>query len=187
MKFPDNEGDASNRDIDNYSAYNLPSCQLQVPRQVVETTLELFKPYSKRRHEACCFWYGPRDESGGGLVQAIVIPRQRNTWGNYNVTAETMAIISSCTRQYGWKNLCQIHTHPGRSVMHSWYDDENANSQKSLSLVFPLYGVWTNVWPRGIGVHEYQNSIWHKLDDKNAARRVVLVSANQPVSLVDVR
>ncbi len=182
----DNESEALDHYQVNLPAYHLPSCQLRIPRQALEMTLELFRSYSKRKLEACCFWYGLRDESGGGQVRAIVIPKQQNTWGNYTVTADTMADVANHTRCHGWRNLSQVHTHPGRSVRHSWYDDENANSQKALSIIIPNYGVWKEVWPRGIGIHEYQNSYWHLLTDKDAAQRTAIVTSKQPI-MVDLR
>ena len=150
-------------------------------------TLQLFRSYSKRKMEACCFWYGLRDETGGGQVLAVVVPRQRNTWGNYSVTAETMTGVSDHTRPHGWLNLSQVHTHPGRSVTHSWYDDDNANSRKALSIVIPNYGAWNEQWPRGIGVHEFQEGYWHLLSEKTATYRTAIGPANQPVRMVDLR
>jgi len=167
--------------------YILPSCQLQLPYQAIEQTLKIFNPYINKKLEACCFWYGSRDEAGSGIVQAIVIPQQHNTRGNYHVTSEAMLNISKNTRQYDLKNLAQIHTHPGWFVRHSTYDDANANSSKALSLVFPNYGAWTDVWPNGVGIHESQHGIWYKLDNTDVEQRIVFISTTQPIKILDMR
>jgi hypothetical protein len=84
-------------------------------------------------------------------------------------------------------NLSQIHTHPGLGVEHSRYDDAHANSRRALSVVLPFYGRWHGVWPRGIGVHEFQSSYWHLLSDADAGRRVAIGGAGIPARLVDLR
>ena len=82
---------------------------LEVPRAALEQLLEKYRPYIARQVEAGCFWYGRLDEVGNGSVEAVVIPRQRNTWGNYHVEAGAMAEVSAATRPFGWRNVAQIH------------------------------------------------------------------------------
>ena len=133
-----------------------------------------------RRHraiETCCFWYGPRDDAGNGTVCAVFVPRQRGSWGNYHVTPDAMIDLAHAVGERGWRNLAQVHSHPGVHVEHSRYDDKMASSRRALSLVFPRYGQWHDEWPRGIGIHEHQDGYWHLLELQSAARRIQLAGA----------
>jgi hypothetical protein len=115
-----------------------------------------------------------------------VVPRQRQSWGNYHVAADAMRRIHASVVSRGLKNLSQVHSHPGLMVEHSIYDDAMANSRRALSIVIPSYGHWTGTWPSGIGVHEFQNNYWHRLSDRDAAFRVELTESSE-VEVIDCR
>jgi Prokaryotic homologs of the JAB domain len=166
-------------------AYQLTAVQLRVPRRAMELTLELFRLVG--RLECCCFWYGTRDDATlFSEVSAVVVPRQRQTWGNYHVPVESMRQIHDLIGSRGLRNLAQIHSHPGVSVEHSVYDDQMANSRRALSVVIPSYGNWFAAWPHGIGVHEFQEDYWYLLNDHDAGRRIVLTDIRE-VDFIDTR
>lgn len=167
--------------------YHLPGNVLFVSEQVLELTFEIFSNYSLRKVEAGCFWYGFRDDFGNGTVQAVVVPRQINSWGNYQVPVGSMDAVSQATRDHGWKNLAQIHTHPGAWVDHSPYDDEQANSGKALSIVIPYYGKKRDSWPLRCGVLEFQNGYWHKLQPSEVLQRIDMYCSEDKIMKVDLR
>jgi Prokaryotic homologs of the JAB domain len=146
--------------------------QLRVPTGGLTATLALLRAAGQR--ESGVFWYGPRDPLGNGTVSYVVAPEQRMSWGNYHVLPQALAAVVHRLGD-GWKPLAQIHSHPGRRVEHSDYDDRMMSSRKALSLVFPSHGVWSGSFPRGVGVHEYQGDYWHLLPDDVAGQRVTLV------------
>jgi proteasome lid subunit RPN8/RPN11 len=156
--------------------YRLGPERLQVPRRALELTLEVLRKAG--RLECCCFWYG-KSEGTIAVVSAVVMPRQRQTWGNYHVTADAMQRVHQRVGPRGLRNLAQIHSHPGVNVEHSTYDDEMANSRRVISVVIPSYGHWLAGWPSGIGVHEFQNDYWHRLVDHDAGHRVVLTDIHE--------
>lgn len=167
--------------------YTLSEAVLEISDGVVSATFEAHSAFAKRNVESCCFWYGTVSEKGRGRVQAIVIPTQRNSWGNYHVRSEAMAAISGATRRLGFRNLAQIHTHPGRLVEHSSYDDQMANSRQALSLVLPNYGVSRCAWSAEVGVHEFQEGYWYRLSTEHASRRIAVVSNYGPIQILDLR
>jgi hypothetical protein len=152
----------------------------------LEHTLSVIRATAARRIEACCFWYGVRSDDGGGTVLAVVVPKQRNTWGNYFVDAAAVAEMAAATQPRKWVNLGQVHTHPGVNVEHSRYDDANANSRRALSVVIPFYGRWQGPWPMGLGIHDFQDDYWHLLSDVDAAQRLALEDAGD-AELLDLR
>lgn len=159
---------------------------LTLSERALEATLQVFDRYASRRVESCCFWYGKAANNRASVVRAVVVPPQENHWGNYRVTASAVEAMSRATREQRWLNLAQVHTHPGRWVGHSPYDDAQANSTRTLSLVFPSYGRWLGDWPKGVGIHEFQNDYWHLLPDEAAAQRVVL-GGPPAIEVLDLR
>lgn len=160
---------------------------LEISDRVLTATFEAHLGSARRKVESCCFWYGTVSEKGRGRVQTVVIPAQRNTWGNYHVRSEAMAAVSAATRRLSSRNLTQIHTHPGRLVEHSLYDDQMANSRQALSLVLPNYGVPGCSWPDEIGVHAFQEGYWHRLSSRQASKRIAILSDYGPIQVLDLR
>lgn len=146
--------------------------QLRVPADAVTATLELLRRAGRR--ESGVFWYGPRDAVGNGAVAFVVAPRQKMSWGNYTVSAEALAEVVHRLPD-GWKPVAQVHSHPGLRVEHSNYDDRMASSRRALSIVFPSYGKSVELFPVGVGVHEWQNDYWHLLALALAQHRVIVV------------
>jgi proteasome lid subunit RPN8/RPN11 len=150
--------------------------------------------------ESCCFWFGPRAPNGDGTVEAIVVPRQRNEPGHYYVEADAMLRVAEEARRRGWKNLAQVHSHPGPAVRHSGYDDEMANSRRALSLVYPNYGavpsmwrfrswlwrLWPGAFPPAIGVHAFRNGAWAYLSQSDVATSLRLEVGLKPL-FIDLR
>lgn len=178
-----------------------PHLVLSVPVDTVRLTAKILQSMSGM--EACCFWFGNRNDTmvgSVGSVEAIIIPRQENHRGHYHVTPEAMLRVAAAVRRFTWKNLAQIHSHPGPGVQHSGYDDEMANSRRALSLVFPDYGYLPGVWrcrgwlwrlwpkpfPSGIGVHAFMEGRWKYLSDHEATACLTLTGDKQ-VSLLDLR
>lgn len=166
--------------------YRLPPARLTVPGAALTATLRVFASYATARLEAVCFWYGNRDEDGSGTVAAVVVPSQLNHVGRYRVPSMAMAAVAAATGPTGWRNLSQIHTHPGAVVEHSLFDDDHANSRRALSLVLPFYG-HGHRWPETtLAAHEYQDGEWHLLSGSDAARRIV-VDTDRACEVIDLR
>ena len=172
--------------------------RLVVPADAVRLTSDALR--SMRNMESCCFWFGTRPENGLEMVEGIVIPQQNNNRGHYHVTVDAMIKVGNVARERGWKNLAQVHSHPGKGVGHSGYDDEMANSRRALSLVFPNYGVLPGAWrfrgwlwriltkpfPTEIGVHRYAGGRWRFLEPSEIAGCVDIVAGPRP-TLIDLR
>lgn len=154
---------------------------LKIGPECLAVTLKLLQRFG--RSEACVFWFGLRSDYGGE-VRGVVAPQQRMTWGNFDVTAEAMLEMADRVDGRDWRPLAQVHSHPGRGVEHSWYDDKMIASKRALSIVFPLYGNWAPPWPADIGIHEWQNGFWHLLPFSAAVRRVI-VCGDLPLMMVE--
>lgn len=161
--------------------YTETGLELGISMSCIEATLDLMQRCGRR--ESCVFWFGERTKDGG-FVRAVVAPKQRMSWGNFDVSPAAMVEMADCVDGRGWRPLAQVHCHPGTSVEHSWYDDEMIASKRALSIVFPHYGADRRIWPHGIGVHEWQDGYWHMLAADVAARRISLVD-NLELELVE--
>lgn len=152
--------------------------QLKVPADALAATTSLLRRAGKR--ESGLLWYGPKDSAGNGRATFVVAPRQEMTWGNYTISADALAEVVHGLPD-GWKPLAQVHSHPGRRVEHSSYDDRMVSSRRILSLVFPYYGCGNRPFPVGVGIHEWQNGYWHLLDHTAAERRVIIIDGTGKV------
>lgn len=165
--------------------YSPSGTVLLVPKQVLQLMWQGLACYHNAEVEGCCFWYGPKTDLKEMPITHLVFPKQVNNRRNFMVTSDAIAEMSTATRPLGMVNRAQVHTHPGRWVGHSPYDDDNAISRKALSIVLPRYGATIAKWPKGIGVHEFGNEVWQFLSPRQASRRIRLVEAK--ISLIDLR
>jgi len=149
--------------------YEPGTVRLFLPLEALKATHRLLRIAGGR--ESGVMWYGTKDANGNGTVCYVVSPRQQMRWGNYHVSAEALAEVVHRVPE-GWKPLAQVHSHPGKWVEHSSYDDEMVSSHRILSLVFPSYGRKTRGFLHGVGVHEWQNGYWHRLDPDSAKKRI---------------
>jgi len=156
--------------------------RLFLPLEAVQATHRLLRMAGRR--ESGVMWYGTKDASGDGTVRYVVAPRQQMRWGNYHVSAEALAEVVHRLPE-GLKPLAQAHSHPGEWVEHSTYDDAMVSSNRILSLVLPSYGRKTRIFLHGVGVHEWQNGYWHRLDPDLAKKRIVPVDGE--VRVEDLR
>lgn len=162
--------------------YRPGTAVLLVPHRAVAATTQMLQRFG--RLEACVFWFGTRS-ADGGVVEGVLAPAQRMSWGNYAVEPEAMIEMANNLPSDVWRPLAQVHSHPGAGVEHSTFDDKMVSSKRILSLVFPAYGRWSATWPRGIGVHEHQDGYWHLLKGGDAANRARLVDGD--VFALDLR
>lgn len=162
------------------------SATLNIHPDVFRLTRIAFERTHEQKLEGGLFWYGPR-VAGQSTVAAIVIPVQVNRPGSYHVSGEAMELVSDRTRDQGWRNLAQVHTHPGKAVSHSPYDDEQVVSRHALSLVLPDYGATFGDWRKAVGVHEFADGRWQRWDELKVARRIVVSSRCLAPSVIDLR
>lgn len=157
---------------------------LTVPSGTLARTAALLR--SAGMVESACLWLGSLEDDGDGLVKGVVVPMQINRTRNYLVPSEAMLKVSELAKAHGWTVVGSIHSHPGRDVEHSRYDDEMTPSRRAVSVVIPNYGHWSGLWPHGLGVHEYFQKYWHFLSDEHARQRIALSDAPE-IPVFDLR
>lgn len=164
--------------------YRSSGLVMQASDVLLKETLTMLRSVPNR--ESACFWLGDFDTNLNAHAHALVIPKQINNPLNYSISALAMQEVAAYARPHGWTVVASIHSHPGKSVEHSTYDDEMSPSRRALSIVFPIYGLWKETWPNGIGVHEFINNYWHLLPEKDAKNRVVF-NNDLNIQIVDLR
>jgi hypothetical protein len=82
----------------------------------------------------------------------------------FSVSADAMSEAGQHFRRFGLERLAQVHTHPGRNVDHSEFDDENAYSQMNgaISVVLPHYARYRPEL-KDCGVHITDELGWARL------------------------
>lgn len=155
--------------------------QLLVPEKVWRDTLTSFAPYANTGVEAGCYWYGLRTSDGVALASVVGVPRQKNTPGNFAVDADDLACLAQAATWSTLVCVAQVHTHPGRCIRHSDFDNDNAVSVKVLSIVIPHYGKGPVPFD-SIGVHRYEDGRWRCLQGDEVGRILTVMP-----SVVDCR
>ncbi|MDC8451674.1 MAG: hypothetical protein LV477_02045 [Candidatus Nitrosotalea sp.] len=151
---------------------------LLVPSYILEQTQKTFRYYWKKNQEAVAYWCGKEnDQDKTDVVLSIVIPKAFHSGGNYEVPADESTKIGKTLSARELVCLAQIHTHPGDSGNHSWYDDENSISKRNdfLSLVMPHFGNIGIYDIQDITVHECWETKWVILDNQAKSKRIVII------------
>jgi hypothetical protein len=180
----DDPGDDTVVEAPTYQAHGR---SLRLPAMLPGAVARAFASSARARLEAGALLYGVRGsgEEAADEICALVVPEQEGHAGRYHVPHAAIAAASATTRDHGWVTLGQVHSHPGRNVEHSWYDDRHAVSVRAISLVLPFYGANPRDWPDQIGVHEYQDGWWHLLTTEQVARRITFTDL--PMQVIDLR
>jgi len=160
---------------------------LSMHPRTFEITCAAFADTRRHRLECGLFWYGNKSQAGAFEVVAIVVPKQRNYEGFYFIEGEAIEEMSDHTREFGWINLAQVHTHPSAWVDHSTYDDDHTNSRNALSIVMPHYGRLATDLLKVIGVHEFLDEKWRYLTLRRARQRIYLNPKCALPKLIDLR
>src|SRR6266496_3351102 len=97
--------------------------ELWILPEVWETTLDLMKPYAKRKVEAGCFWYGIGTEAAAFAI-TVGIPTQINRRRNFEITSDALAELVGGLPASDLVAVAQVHTHLGDNTDHSVWDDD---------------------------------------------------------------
>jgi hypothetical protein len=145
--------------------------RLLLTEQTWRTTVALLDYYARLGLEAGLNWYGVR-AIDVAVVSLIGIPQQTNRQTNFDVEADSLATLTRRVPE-PLVVVAQLHTHPGVDTNHSSWDDGRALSRKILSLVLPHYG--RNAALDHVGVHEFVEDKWRRMDAGESARRISVV------------
>jgi len=158
---------------------------LVVPETVVFETWRALQPSANAGCEGVVLWAVPKlqDTATLHVVTSVIVPLQRVAPGRYEILPEGVRMMGKALRRHGLVNVAQVHTHPGRWVDHSPWDDTHSFSLRdgAVSIVWPEYGrvlPVMDLW----GVHVCRGGKWQKLDPAAAGRRLVIAPF-----LVDLR
>ncbi len=115
-----------------------------------------------------------------GVGTTVLLPATENSAAScflpLDVTLDCIELIHGAEQVL----LAQVHTHPGRSWMHSGVDDQGAFSDCPglFSIVVPQFGRYgvRRLLERGIGIHErLPSGEWRQLPEAEGRRRLVVI------------
>lgn len=144
-----------------------------VPEAVLRETERLLA--STRDHEEVVYWAGVETENVS-VVVSCVAPEAATTYGSFDTTAASNAIVINWIADRGLVLLAQLHCHPGHNVGHSRGDDKGALMpfENFISIVVPNHG--------HDGIGDFQLSGVHRYDKG----RFVRLTGQQVAALVSV-
>lgn len=98
------------------------------------------------------------------FATTVTLPRAELYPTYFNVSGEAMSEAGQHFRRFAMERLAQVHTHPGRDVRHSRFDDENAYSQMdgAVSIVLPHHAC-RRPELKECGVHVRDDRGWRRL------------------------
>lgn len=148
---------------------------LFVPEDIVLTTWRTLRPTAEAECEGVVFWAAPKEmyTSANPVITTVIAPAQRVSPGRFELSPDSIREMGRRLRRHGLVNLVQVHTHPGRGVGHSEWDDTHVFSQRegTLSIVWPGYA--REIPPLcSWGVHERQRGTWSRLPSSAVQSRV---------------
>ena len=161
-------------------AYNGQNGALRVPRALWTRIIFQLRRRGAGRRESGAFLLGP--ENGGcSCVTAFVcyddLDPDAYESGAIAFHAAGYAALWRYCRERKLQVLADVHTHPGKSVLQSWIDQENPMipTVGHTALIVPNFGQapwWTL---KDIGVYEYLGNFkWRTHPPSVAPRRVNL-------------
>lgn len=126
--------------------------------------------------------------SGESVVTTLTVPRATAFPTYFYIQPEDVVAAGRHLFRDGLHRLAQVHSHPGRSVDHSDYDDGRAYSQRvgAISIVVPLHGR-TRPTLLECGIHVRSPEKWVRLSPEDATAVVRQVaSVNDLTQSVEV-
>jgi proteasome lid subunit RPN8/RPN11 len=138
-----------------------------VSSEVLRLTGEVLRGFrgTDGAHEGMVLWAG-RQQHGNALIEFLVRPVCDHGWGH--VKADEGAILAA-TREARARRaavLVQVHSHPGTDTRHSDGDDRLVLMpfEGMFSLVVACYGLGTHSPATGVGVHQFQDGRWTRVE-----------------------
>ncbi len=102
--------------------------------------------------------------NSNSVVTTLTFPDAECGRQNYAISSQAMSQAGQHLFQLALVRLAQVHTHPGRMIDHSPWDDDQAYSQHpgAVSIVVPEYGR-RPIALEHTGVHVRTPSAWSRV------------------------
>jgi len=115
-------------------------------------------------------------ENDVSIATTLTLPNAAMHTAYFTVSGEAMSQAGQHFRPHGMQRLAQVHTHPGRDVRHSRFDDENAYSQMdgAISIVLPSHARRRPELTE-CGVHVRDEREWRRLGVQEIDRTIRVV------------
>src|SRR5271168_2556850 len=110
------------------------------------------------------------------VATTLTFPSAEMHATHFTVPGNAMSEAGKHFRRFGMVRLAQVHTHPGRDVTHSPFDDDNAYSQLggSLSIVIPQHARYRPDLTH-CGIHVRETAGWRLFNAKESAETILVV------------
>lgn len=114
------------------------------------------------------------------LLTAALAPDAGTTRGSVHCSKQQMAAAVDAARGLGLGLLAQVHSHPRDWIEHSLGDDQMIFMpfEGMLSIVVPWYGRVGMRPLHNLGIHQYQDGTWTRVERDSARAGITIVPSS---------
>lgn len=151
--------------------------RLVVNNAVIEATKSALQRFAGAdgRHEGVVFWLG-RVVGADTYVLSALVPRADHGRGRVIVSETDVGLAARAARRRALAIVAQVHSHPGDDTRHSDGDDRLVLMpfEGMFSVVVARYGDGGLIPDEGVGLHQYQDGRWVKIDASEGTAMMVV-------------
>lgn len=138
-------------------------------------------------NEGIVYWAGKKN-GNAYIINSVIAPDAESSEGRVSVSPQSHIKYIQHLSENKIVHIAQLHSHPDRSVWHSFGDDEWAAFKKNglLSLVVPRYGQIGMMPIESCGIHRFEKKKFIRLSKKYVNRHFSIDSMEQ-VKFLDLR
>lgn len=116
-----------------------------IPLKIMQDTKKTLMEFGRQDKEGFLLWKGLKLSESEFQITGFIVPKQiaRKTTFGYSFEIPTQAIrdMQLQLEKTGETGLIQVHSHPGKSALHSDMDDKLCilSKKNALSIVLPYF------------------------------------------------
>jgi hypothetical protein len=157
--------------------------QVDVPRGVIDDTLQTMRKFGAKGCEVLILWLGQIDSlNGTANVRLAFVPNQKPIKSEdgvgYFIASDTLFQLNKALSETGLRLIAQVHSHPSEAY-HSEADDRYAivTADGGFSLVVPDFGN-APPSPTSWAVYRLRGNQWLELN-KRQTESVFVIAPTQ--------
>lgn len=154
--------------------------RIHISDALLERTAALLASFAEDApSEGVVYWFG-LDLGGNCIVTSLIVPDAHASWGCIATTPEANAEVLRSIVGTPLVLIGQAHSHPGRDVRHSDYDDRQTfpRFEGAISLVVPDYAK-AGIHLPSCGVHRFVGGTYRLITPRRVKEHLSVIPAEK--------